>query len=87
MHHDGEDENVEDDSSDDEEATSVTKTMVNSARQGEKTWSNVVIDCLLIHQEHMLLHCRRGGASTCAVVCLLNAAEKIQLLCRLNVLY
>ena len=50
-------EDDEDDPSDDDDAT-VTKTMVNSARQGEKNWSNVIIDCLLIHQEHMLLHCK-----------------------------
>ena len=55
MHHEGDVEDSDDDPSDDDEPI-VTKTMVNSARQGEKTWSNVVIDCLLIHQDHMLLH-------------------------------
>jgi len=56
------DDNQNDPSSDEnddaDDDMGVTKTMINAARQGDKTWSNVTIDSLLIHQEHMLLHCR-----------------------------
>jgi hypothetical protein len=55
---DSDDDADDDDDTSDDDGTVVTKTMVNSARQGEKNWAGVIIDCLLMHQDLMTLHCR-----------------------------
>ena len=42
----------------------VSKTVVDSAKQGEKALASNIVDCLLIHQDKMLLHCKTNQLFT-----------------------